>query len=83
MLPRLNGSRMGGARNITMIYLAQALPSWSNLGRPIIDQTGVNGTFDFTMEWKADTSGPLVPEADAATRRTAPVLYQLYGNNSN
>ena len=31
----------------------------------MLDQTGLNGTFDFTLEWKAETSG-LTPQGAGA-----------------
>lgn len=44
-------TRMGG-RDVTMALIASTLPAMSNnLDRPVLDQTGLKGTFDFTLEW--------------------------------
>jgi bla regulator protein blaR1 len=50
-----------GSRNTTMALLASALPGVGNLGRPVVDQTGLSGRFDFMIEWVPDSKGPAVP----------------------
>jgi len=40
-----------GARDTTMPLLAAALPSLGGLGRPVVDQTGLTGHYDFTVEF--------------------------------
>jgi bla regulator protein blaR1 len=42
---------LAGSRNTTMDLLAAFLPSRGNLGRPVVDETGLSGRFDFTLEW--------------------------------
>ena len=46
------------ARDITLAQLAAFLPSApiDSLDRPIIDRTGLSGTFDLTIEFKPDTT---------------------------
>lgn len=39
--------------------------SGASLGRPIVDQTGLSGTFDYTLEWRAES--PPGPETQADT----------------
>jgi uncharacterized protein (TIGR03435 family) len=59
-----------GARDVPIDVLVGALSSLtsSGLGRPVIDKTGLMGTFDFTLEWARE---PLrapasdLPSADA------------------
>lgn len=67
----------GGGRNISIQYFAgyiSALPTTvTNLNRPLVDRTGLNGKFDIALEWaeealpnaatSADTSGPPFLEA--------------------
>ncbi len=40
-----------GARNVTMEFIANMLVSMGSLDRPILDQTGLAGTFDFALEY--------------------------------
>jgi uncharacterized protein (TIGR03435 family) len=62
-----------GARNVPMSLIASVLSSWGNLGRPVIDQTGLGGTYDFVLEFTPqpppkyargiDSGGPTFEEA--------------------
>jgi len=47
-----------GSRNTSMPFLASNLASMGRLGRPIVDQTGLSGRFDFTLEWMPESSSP-------------------------
>lgn len=54
-----------GSRDVTMDRLANALSiAPLGLGRPVVDKTGLEGTFDFTLEW--------APESRTATASDAP-----------
>jgi bla regulator protein blaR1 len=54
-----NYSAMIGSRNVTMAQIAAALYLSGRLARPVVDQTGLDGRFDFTLEWirESDTPG--------------------------
>ena len=58
-----NGKR-AGSRNTTIDLLASNLPGFAGAGndgrldRPVVDQTGLSGRFDFTLEWMPGSSGP-------------------------
>jgi uncharacterized protein (TIGR03435 family) len=65
-----------GARNITLKFLADSLSGWSNRGRPVIDQTGLSGTFDFVMEFTPDLPGPQPPGANPLPDTSGPTLEQ-------
>jgi len=56
---------MAGSRNTTMDLLASGLSGLGRLGRPVINQTGLTGRFDFTLEWVREREGPPPPEATA------------------
>lgn len=54
-LPTLLYPRLGllPARNATMTDLAQSMQG-AVLDRPVIDRTGIQGRFDFTLDWQPD-----------------------------
>jgi uncharacterized protein (TIGR03435 family) len=43
-----------GAANVPMSLIASALSSWGDLGRPVVDHTGLTGTYDFVMDYTPD-----------------------------
>jgi uncharacterized protein (TIGR03435 family) len=47
-----------GGRDLAMETIIGALNNMSYLGRPIIDRTGLTGTFDFTLEWSPSPGDP-------------------------
>jgi len=47
-----------GARGITLLFLGTGLTGAENLDRPIIDRTGLNGTFDLWLEFTPQFDGP-------------------------
>lgn len=67
---RFDGLRVGRNKltgnGATLEMLTAALAT--QLGRPVVDQTGLNGTFEFNLEWTAqlgadapaDTGGPSI-----------------------
>jgi uncharacterized protein (TIGR03435 family) len=46
-----------GARNITLDHLAGYLSDFDDQGRPIVDQTGLSGSWDFSLNWLPDRGG--------------------------
>ena len=57
MLPGFGGRGPGsvGVRNSTMAEFAGFLQA-RVLDRPVVDQTGITGRFDFALEWRPDLS---------------------------
>jgi uncharacterized protein (TIGR03435 family) len=52
-----------GARNVTMAFIANSLAGIGNLGRPVLNQTALSGTFDVLLEWVPEVS-EMPPGAD-------------------
>lgn len=47
--------RVGG-RNVGMDFLANSMTAVGNLGRPVLDRTGLTGNFDFVLEFAPETA---------------------------
>jgi uncharacterized protein (TIGR03435 family) len=70
--PSVPGRTSFGARDVNLGLLADSLPTQTGmltLPRPVIDQTGLPGTFDFKVEWLQEFESR--PEADGPTFRKA------------
>jgi uncharacterized protein (TIGR03435 family) len=65
MPPTVAGRIRAGARNVTLPFVADSLSAIGNAGRPMVDQTGLTGSFDFTLEWTPEARGPQPPGGDA------------------
>jgi uncharacterized protein (TIGR03435 family) len=62
----LQGSASGririGARDVTMATIASGMTSpFLGVDRPVVDQTGLSGNFDFTVEFSPTVDTPLPP----------------------
>ena len=66
----------GGSRNITIALLADALPGMGRLDRPIMDQTGLTGRFDFTLEFVPEPALTAEPTADPAPELQGPTFVE-------
>jgi uncharacterized protein (TIGR03435 family) len=53
-----------GARDVTLAFVTDSSSTTAGFGRPIIDRTGLTGTFDFTLEWSRQLRSPQPPGAD-------------------
>jgi uncharacterized protein (TIGR03435 family) len=49
---------------VTIGFIADTFSAGTDLGRPMIDQTGLSGTFDFTLEWTPERRAQ-APSGDA------------------
>ncbi len=64
LAPSAQGRIKFGGRNVSMAMLADSLPTqtgMATLPRPVVDQTGLEGKFDFSLEWTPEDTS-----ADAA-----------------
>lgn len=59
-----NGTVLLGSRNTTMPQIADSLPSLGSLGHPVVDQTGLSGTFDFTLNFIRESNQSASPAAE-------------------
>ncbi|WP_158819716.1 TIGR03435 family protein [Granulicella sp. S156] len=65
VLPASSPGRLRlGARDATLSFIADALSALAiaSLGHPLVDRTGLPGTFDFTLEYSPELNGPLPPD---------------------
>ena len=65
LAPRVPGRSSFGGRAVTIDALAGSLPTqtgMATLPRPVVDETGLSGTYDFVMEWTQATQDGSVPE---------------------
>jgi uncharacterized protein (TIGR03435 family) len=59
--PSVPGHIRLGGRNVTIQFIANTLTPGTGTGRPMIDQTGLTGTFDFSVEFYMDRGEPGAP----------------------
>ncbi len=64
-------SRLMGARNTTLDLIAESL-SMGGMGRPVVNRTGLQGRYDFVIEWTPDTAGAGGGGMDAAREGEPP-----------
>lgn len=53
-----------GASNVTLTFMANQLSIMGQLSRPVLDQTGLNGNVDFSLEWSPESPNPQTVEAE-------------------
>ncbi len=60
-----NNAVMMGSRNMTMAQIAAGLVATGEVTRPVVDQTGLEGRFDFTLEWTREPKNSVpAPEVE-------------------
>ena len=74
--PGVPGRMRRGGRNLTLSFIGDSLGAIAELGRPLIDHTGLSGTFDFTIEWEPEIHGPVAESADARLEPSGPDFRQ-------
>jgi uncharacterized protein (TIGR03435 family) len=70
-------ARVGG-RNVSMDLIVNefSLQQLSGIDRPILDKTGLSGTFDFVMEFTPEIHGPLAPGVTFQPDPTGPTFLE-------
>jgi len=51
MKPSGSGRIKNGGRDVSLTLMASVLTGVGNIGRPMVDQTGLKGTVDYNLEW--------------------------------
>lgn len=75
MAPSIPGRKRLGGRNVTIAQIANSFPP-SELGRPVLEQTGLSGTFDFILEWTPEIRSSLPPGTESPTDPSGPTLME-------
>jgi uncharacterized protein (TIGR03435 family) len=72
------GLRRRECRNITMLELANQLPGWAGIGidLPVVDQTGLKGSFDFELEVGMTTATVPGGAGENAPVDSGPTIFQ-------
>jgi uncharacterized protein (TIGR03435 family) len=66
-----------GARNVTIQIIADQFPGLGNgVDRPVVDQTGLIGKFDFWLEWTPELNGPVPPGSTFQPDPTGPTFQE-------
>jgi uncharacterized protein (TIGR03435 family) len=68
------GQILLGGRNVTMRLIGASLVGQA--GRPILDQTGLSGNFDYIIEWVPQPNGTAPPASDVQTDPTGPTFLE-------
>ena len=72
------GRFRGGARNVPISMMASmvTIPEITGVDRPVLDKTGLTGTFDFVIEFTPQFTGPLPPGANFQPDPTGPTFLE-------
>ncbi len=56
--------------------MAEGLPGIGSVDRPMVDRTGLDGRYDFTIEFAPEPNSGALPASDAAADLPAPTFLQ-------
>ena len=65
-----DGKMQLGSRNTTTDLLAKSLTTVNHFGRPVVDQTGLSGRYDFTLTWTPEPDSARPSDADQLPSQT-------------
>ena len=74
MMP--NRVEKGGSRDTTLADMAEGLPGIGGVDRPMVDRTGLEGRYDFTVEFAPEPNAVAAAASDAASDPAAPTFRQ-------
>lgn len=77
--PSVPGRHRIGGRNVTLAMVAESLPAQTGLAtfpKPVIDRTGLSGTFDFSLEWTQAIAGATALGPNAQGEEPGPSMAQ-------
>ncbi len=72
-LPKSDDQLQMAVKDLSMQQLCETL---SNLtGRPVLDRTGLNGKFDFAMEYESEPDAPRISDLPEGSQLTGPAFF--------
>jgi uncharacterized protein (TIGR03435 family) len=76
MKPSVPGRVRHGGRNVTLDFIATSLSGGAGFDGPLVDRTGLEGKFDFSLEWTPEIRGPVKPGVEEKLDHTGPTFEQ-------
>jgi uncharacterized protein (TIGR03435 family) len=76
MAPSAPGRARTGARNVPMALIASSIAEGDGVDRPVVDRTGLTGTFDFAVEFTPQIDASWSQEAVAHRDLTGPTFIE-------
>lgn len=71
-----SGQLRAGARKVSMGLLVNTLAQMGDLDRPVVDRTGLSGTYDFVFEWAPQHNTVAAPGLDAQVDDPGPTFVE-------
>jgi uncharacterized protein (TIGR03435 family) len=70
------GHQRFGGRNVTLEFMGDTLSSLTGLDRPLVNQTGLAGSFDFTLDFVPDRHVQSLADSEVASDSIGPTFAQ-------